>query len=312
MTKYKIILNPVSGRGEGERSASMIETQLQNLGLEFSLQRTQRPLHATQLALEAVQEGCEVVVAAGGDGTVNEVVNGLMQAQHSGSKKTALGVLTIGRGNDFAFGVGISDDLATACQILAKNHRQPLDLGYVVGGDFPEGRYFANGIGIGFDAVVGFEALKLKWLHGFPSYLVAALKTIFLYYQAPLLTIETDSHQFQLPALMVSVMNGRRMGGGFMMAPASFTNDGLLDVCIARQVTRAQIFGLIPLFLKGTQAGHPAIQNLRTGALVITAQQGSLPAHADGETLCVSGKQLAIKIIPRPLDIICPSPSAAK
>ena len=88
-----------------------------------------------------------------------------------------MGILSVGRGNDFAFGVGVPRDLEAGCRTLAQNNRRTIDVGWVVGGLYPQGRYFGNGVGIGFDAVVGFEALKMKWLHGFPSYIVAALKT---------------------------------------------------------------------------------------------------------------------------------------
>ena len=108
-----------------------------------------------------------------------------------------------------------------------------IDIGRVAGGLYPQGRYFGNGVGIGFDAVVGFVAQKKKRLTGFASYIVAALKTIFLYYRAPLVRIEYDGQTLTLPSLMVSVMNGRRMGGGFMMAPQAQPDDGLFDLCIA-------------------------------------------------------------------------------
>jgi diacylglycerol kinase (ATP) len=179
-----------------------------------------------------------------------------------------------------------------------------LDVGRVVGGLYPQGRYFGNGVGIGFDAVVGFEALKLTWLSGFPSYIVAALKTIFLYFHAPVVRIEYDDQELVLPALMVSIMNGRRMGGGFMMAPDALTSDGRLDLCIARQVSRAQIFALIPKFMKGIQAGHPAIQTCQAKVVRVTAVEGILPAHADGETLCIDGKELSVELLPGQLEVI--------
>jgi len=177
----------------------------------------------------------------------------------------------------------------------------------VKGGDFPEGRYFGNGVGIGFDAVVGFEALKLKRLHGFPSYIVAALKTIFLYFQAPTLRIEYNGQTLTQSSLMVSTMNGRRMGGGFMMAPEGLTDDGLFDLCIAEQVSKPAIFGLILRFMQGTQADHPAIKTARSAHLTVTAVHGTLPAHADGETICEAGEQLEMKILPKQLEIITPS-----
>jgi len=310
MTRYKIIVNPTSGRGAGEGAVPLIDQMLSDHDLEFDMVRTQRPWQAAELAQQAVTDGYDVVVAAGGDGTANEVLNGLMWAKLAGGGNAAMGILTVGRGNDFAFGMGIPDDLTAGCQALAQNHRRTVDVGRVVGGQYPEGRYFGNGVGIGFDAVVGFVALEMKRLSGFPSYIVAALKTIFLYYKAPLVRIEYDDQTFTLPALMVSIMNGRRMGGGFLMAPEGEVDDGLLDLCIAKQVSRARIFTLIPRFMAGTQATQKPIRTGRTQRIVVTAVEGILPAHADGETLCTEGQQLTMELLPSQIDILCPSPEA--
>jgi diacylglycerol kinase family enzyme len=103
---------------------------------------------------------------------------------------------------------------------------------------------------------------------------------------------------------MISVMNGRRMGGGFMMAPQGNPGDGLLDVCIATQVSRSRIFGLIPHFLRGTQASQPEIKNLQARRLRVNAIMGSLPAHADGETICTAGQQLTIELLPSQIEMI--------
>jgi diacylglycerol kinase family enzyme len=152
--------------------------------------------------------------------------------------------------------------------------------------------------------MVGFVALKMKRLTGFASYIVAALKTIFLYYQAPLVRIEYDGQTITQRSLMVSVMNGRRMGGGFMMGPQALPDDGLFDLCIARQVSRTRIFTLIPRFMNGTQASQPSIRTGRARRVVVTALEGSLPAHGDGETLCTEGQELAMELLPRQLDVI--------
>ena len=305
MKKYKIIVNPISGRGTGKKSIPAIQQQLTDLNLDFDIVLTEKPWHASDLAEQAVKDGYNVVVAAGGDGTVNEVMNGLMRAQEDHLLAAAMGVLGVGRGNDFAYGIHVPHNLEKDCRILAEDHRVAIDVGYVEGGDYPQGRFFANGIGIGFDTVVGFEAAKLKFLTGFPSYAVAAIKTIFLYDKAPLVQIETDEDVFTVPALMVSVMNGQRMGGGFLMAPEGDPHDGLLDICIARQVSRGKILALIPHFIKGDQKTHPAVQMLRSKNIKITALEGSLPAHADGETLCEAGKELAVELLPQRLEIIC-------
>lgn len=305
MKKYLIVLNPTAGRGDGERSIPLIEQQLQAAQLEYDLVRTERPWHAAELAQKAAQDGYEVVVSAGGDGTLNEVLNGLVLAKQTGAAESSLGVICVGRGNDFAYGFGIPKELPAAVQLLRQDRRMKMDVGRVQGGLYPQGRFFGNGIGVGFDAVVGFEALKMKRLTGFPSYMVAALKTIFLYYKAPRVLIEFDGQKQELTTLMISIMNGRRMGGGFMMAPTAVTDDSLFDLCIAHQVSKAKIFALIPRFMQGTQATDPAIQTGQTRQITITALQGSLPAHADGETLCTEGDQLTVEILPRYLDIVC-------
>ena len=104
---------------------------------------------------------------------------------------------------------------------------------------------------------------------------------------------------------MVSVMNGRRLGGGFMMAPEARTDDGRFDLCIARQVSKMGVLLLLPRFMKGTQASHPAISTGRTDRVTVTALDGTLPAHADGETLCVEGQRLMMEILPRQIEVVC-------
>ena len=187
--------------------------------LDYTIAYTERPWHAVELAQQAAFQGYEYVVAAGGDGTVNEVLNGLIKARGNGSGKPALGVFTVGRGNDFAFSTGISLNLEESVHALAMGKTQTVDVGYLTGGLYPQGRIFGNGVGIGFDAVVGFESVKLAPLSGFASYLVAALKTIMLYYHAPMLRIELDDETITQPSLMVSIMNGKRMGADFIWRP---------------------------------------------------------------------------------------------
>jgi diacylglycerol kinase (ATP) len=111
---------------------------------------------------------------------------------------------------------------------------------------------------------------------------------------------------------MVSIMNGRRMGGGFYMAPEGKTDDGLFDLCIAREVSRARIFGIIPHFLKGTQATQEPISMGQARHVVVSAVEGVLPAHADGETMCTEGQRLEMELLPSQIEIICQSPETAE
>lgn len=303
--KYFVIVNPVAGRGLGEKSIPAIETRLRQAGVEYRLARTERPWHAAELAEQAAREKYDVVVSASGDGTLNETLNGLMGARQAGFNHAALGVIAIGTGNDFAGGVGIPDNLEKSIEALLANKRKKIDVGLVSGGDYPNGRYFGNGIGIGFDAAVGFAALQLRFLRGLPAYLVGAIQTVFFYYKPPRLRIEMDGQVIEQHSLMVSIMNGRRMGGGFRMTPNSLPDDGLFDLCIAEQAGKLRIFQLIPMFIQGTQEGQPEIKMRRAREVKITALEGNFPAHADGETLCLNGAQLTVNLYPAELEVIC-------
>jgi len=306
MAKYKIILNPSAGRGSGSRLRTKIEETLTKYNLDFDLVETKQRWHAADLAREAVGDGYDVVVAAGGDGTANEVLNGLMQAAQASEGQAAMGFICVGQGNDYAYGIGVTPDLDEACRILAVDNRRIIDVGFSLGGDYPEGRYFGNGVGIGFDAVVGFEALKLKPLPGFLSYLIAALKTIFLFHRGPRVRIEYNDNVFEQNSLMVSVMNGQRLGGGFMMAPEGEMDDGRFDVSIVDQVSRARIASLIPYFIKGTHATQAEVNTDQTSRIVVTTLEGVIPAHADGETLCTAGEKLTLEILPGKLEVVTP------
>jgi diacylglycerol kinase (ATP) len=302
--KIEFIVNPVAGQGSGKLVLPEIMRLSTEKSMDCDIVSTERPGHAIELAYEAASNGCETVVAVGGDGTSNEVLNGLMKAWNQGNKNTKMGIIGIGRGNDFAYGFGIPSGLLPGFQIIVDGQHRFMDVGFITGGEYPKGRYFGNGVGIGFDAVVGFEAMKLTHLHGFMNYVVAALRTIFLFFNAPLVKIEYDEKVITQPSLMVSIMNGRRMGGGFMMAPDSSSDDGMLDLCIAGQLSRIGILTMIPRFMKGTQATQPQISTGRAEKVRVTALEGVLPAHADGETICTSGKELQVEIIRQPLEIL--------
>jgi diacylglycerol kinase (ATP) len=303
MPQYRIIANPACRRGGGAQLIPIVVEKLKAHHIEFDLAYTQRPGHAIELACQAAREGVQVVVAAGGDGTSNEVLNGLMQARHENGQNAAMAVLPIGRGNDFAFSMGAPTDLEKAITALVSGHTRLIDVGLVTGGDYPQGRYFGNGVGIGFDAITGFEALKIPLLTGFLNYLVAALKTIFII-KDPLVEIQLDQERLELPVLMVSIMNGRRLGGGFWSAPNAICDDGLFDLCIAREVGRLQMLALVPRFLNGTQASHSAITVTRSRRVSVKALTGSLAAHADGETLCYACPQLELEVLPRQIALV--------
>lgn len=301
---YFVMVNPICGRGLGVKSIPAIEARLKQAGLDFTLVRTERVWHAAELAEQAVRDGYNVIVCASGDGTLNEAINGLMKARQAGFNHAAFGMLSIETGNDFASGMGIPTGLEQSMTVLLAGKRKTIDIGFGKGGDFPEGRYFGNGIGIGFDAAVGTAASKVRWTRGLLAYLIGVIATVFLYYNPPKVKIVLDDEEIIQKSLMVSIMNGKRMGGGFQMAPNSRSNDGVFDLCIAETASKARIFCLIPYFLKGTQEGQPEIKMRRTKKVTVTTLEGDFPAHADGEMLCYNGTCLTMELLPAQLEII--------
>jgi diacylglycerol kinase (ATP) len=303
MKRYLVILNPTASGGRAGRMAPQIRSDLMAHGLDFDLVLTERPWHATDLVGEAVQQGYNIVVAAGGDGTVNEVINGMMQLDHSGRGDICLGVLPVGGGNDFAFGMGLPTDYKAGLETLVHGESQPIDIGRITGGLYPQGRYFGNGVGIGYDAKVSFSVQRSS-LRGFLGYLVAALKTLFFEFHPPTVEIEMNHQTITQPSMMVSIMNGRRMGGGFIMTPTALPDDGAFDLCIAKKVHKFVILRLIPRFMQGTQAGHPAIRFEQSERVRVKAIEGTLPVHADGETIARADLEVTVELFPGALHLI--------
>ncbi len=310
MPRYYLIVNPTSGRGFASRSLPLLEDELKKNRIDYTLALTERPWHAADLAEKAACDGYEVVVVASGDGTANEVLNGLMRAKMKGFDKTAMGQVAVGTGNDFAFGMGIPGGIEVGCKILGENYRRNMDVGVVKGGDYPDGRYFGNGVGIGFDAATGFVAARIRWTRGLLLYLIAAIETIFIYYKAPTVHLVYDDEQVTQESLMISIMNGRRMGGGFFFAPNGDPADHWFDLCIATSASRPRIFGLIPYFMKGTQATQKEVKMGRARKVTATAVKGTLPVHCDGETVCFEGKELSIELLPAQIEFITQKPLA--
>jgi diacylglycerol kinase (ATP) len=309
MARSLLIVNPTSGRGFAGRSLPLMEQELKKYNIDYTMVLTERPWHAADLAEQGARKGYETVIIASGDGTANEVLNGLMRAKLAGYDKTAMGQIAVGTGNDFAYGMGIPGGVEIGCRILAENYRRRVDVGIVKGGDYPDGRYFGNGVGIGFDAATGFVAAKIRWTRGLLLYLIAAIETIFVYYKAPAVKMLYDDKEMEISPLMLSIMNGRRMGGGFFFAPNGDPGDGTFDLCIARSVSQMRIFGLIPYFMKGTQASQKEVVMAQARKVKVTAVQGTLPVHCDGETVCFEGKELIIDLLPAQIDFITQKPA---
>ena len=300
MERIKVILNPAAGRGYGAQAEPRVRECLEAQGINFDLVRTSGPWHAAQLAQHAAEDGFATVIGAGGDGTANEVINGLMAASQNGATPR-MGIIPAGSGSDFASGIGLPLDLQEACHRIARQDVKTIDLGRVtVPGQEP--RYFGNVVGIGFDGAVLIQTLSMKRLRGLPLYLLAVLKTILVDFQAPRMTIEYDGRRMELPATLVSVANGPREGGGFIVAPNARPDDGLFDLCIARKVSRLTMLRLLPHFLRGTHTDLDPVTMAQATVVTISSPDG-LVAHVDGEVLCTDATEIRCEILPDALEV---------
>jgi len=295
MKRHIIILNPIAGKGHAVKNRPQIEAFFDQYDLEYEIVLTERPGHAITLAEQYGSIPDTIIIAAGGDGTCNEIINGLMRAsKQKDMPKPLFGVLAIGRGNDFAYGAKVSSVLEEDLLRIRDGEARLMDVGEVKGGNYPDGRYFGNGVGIGFDAIVGFEAARMNHVHGGLAYTLGALKTLIKYPAAPILKISMDGQFHELSPALVSIMNGRRMGGSFFMAPDAEMDDGAFNVCMTRQGKRRQLLGAMLAYTKGTQSLREDTITGKAAHLTIETLSGTLAVHADGETVCEAGTYLEI------------------
>ncbi len=303
MTSALIILNPAANHTRASALWPHLRELLSDLRADWI--ETQRPGHAMQLAADAAHSGCPLVVAVGGDGTVNEVVNGVLSV---GARSTAIGVIPSGSGNDFSFSLGLPADPEAAARRLLEGQPRTVDVG-LVQGETPQGRrvrYYVNGFGIGFDAAVAIESNKVRGVHGFLRYLVAALRTMLFYYHAPHMQVTIDGRAVNKPILMFSINNGRRIGGGFFLTPEALPDDGWLDLCYADPVSQATMLRMIPEAMRGTHGRFPYFRLERARHVTIQADR-ALPVYADGEIFADYDDDLRcleVRVVPGALRVI--------
>jgi len=293
-----IILNPAAGKGKAIRQRPKIEKFLNESGRKHQILLTASPGHAIEMLQNLPIQEEDVIVAAGGDGTCNEVINGLLTRKKTSEKPPLFGIIPIGRGNDFSATPNLPVDVEKAVEIILNGKVRPLDVGMVKGGFFPDGRYFINGVGIGFDTKVGFEAAKMKIKSGL-TYMIGALIMLARYEPSPVIQIRHDNEEVTLPAVLVSVVNGRRMGGSFFMGPNAIIDDGLLDICYVKHPEkRSYLMKIFSHYTKGTQSQCEGVHMARGSKFHLKALEGSMAVHCDGETVCHDGKELDIICFP--------------
>jgi len=303
MHSIRMIYNPQADRG---RSYQMVG-DLHQLSSEWGgadWVGTVYPGHAEELALAAAQAGYETVVALGGDGTVHEIVNGLMQVEPS--RRPRLGVVPIGSGNDFAGGIGVLRNPSSAMGRIFKDGQvKPIDVGNVKDAS---GRveYWCNVLGIGFDAAINIHSRSVPLLHGFWMYFAATLLTILLKYERPQIELEIDGKKTTGRFLMLTLGNGTREGGGFRTTPDALMDDGSLDYLLVDPISRLRMMRLIPEVMQGTHGRFPEVHLGRFHTLHLTSDL-ALPIEADGEMFApyaASVREVSVEILPHALQVI--------
>lgn len=293
--RMKVIVNTFGGRLGGQARLRLVEQAMQSAGLDFELAPTNSPEQGMELARQAAFDGWPVVVAAGGDGTINQVVNGLVQAAGN-AEAGVLGILPLGTANDLADGLALPRDLAQACLRLAAGNTRLIDVGQV------NNHYFANNSAVGLEAVVTVTHDKMRWLQGNARYIVAALKTI-LKARPWQMCISWPGGQFDGPVNLVSVGNNCRTGGSFYMTPQAKLDDGLLDFVYAMGLGRWQMLRLLPKTFTGNHIHHPAINYRQTTTLSIEVDPPT-PIQADGEIIDAQATTIRYRLIPQKLRVI--------
>jgi diacylglycerol kinase (ATP) len=300
--RTKLIVNTTAGRGRAGEVLNKVQACLERCGVNYDLIRTEAPGQAIDLAYQAASDGYKRVVAMGGDGTANEVTNGLLSAEEG--HQVTLGIIPAGSGNDFAYAVGIPGNAEGACRRLAEGRERAVDVVQVtVDG---QSRFYNYGVGIGYDADALLETRKMTRLRGFPMYLLAVLRVLATNTKWPYpMRITVDGQPLPHQAVtLITVANGPRAGGGFLIAPDAQPDDGLLDVCVADQLGRLGILYLLPHTMKGTHKGKKPVTMLQGRHVLIESERGA-PGHMDGEVLCTQGRRIEFEILPGRLKVWC-------
>jgi len=297
----KVILNPYAGRWQAQARKEELETSLRDVGVDFELVVTDGPGHAIDLAQDAVKQGFNPVIAAGGDGTYSEVVNGIAAANNNDGS-IIFGVLPLGSANDLVDNLKLPLDLTAAARIIADGHTRMLDLCKV------NDRYFDNNAAIGLEPYITLIQQRIKRLKGSLRYLTATLLGVM---DKPHwdMELEWESGHYSGPVTLVTVGNSPRTGGIFYMTPHADPFDGLLTFVHGYMPTRRKIMSLLPRTMKpaeGSYVEHPSIHEISSPWLKVRSVQPT-PAHADGEIFSDQIHDLEYRVIPQSLPILMPN-----
>lgn len=292
--KIKLIINPNSSRERAKNKIKHIEEYIKILDSDYSIDFTQRPKHAIELARKAANEKNEIVIAVGGDGTVHEVINGIYGTNSS------LGIIPIGAGNDISVCLGIPQkDIKKAIEIIKIGKTKKIDLGKI------NGEYFVGVAGTGFDTMVvdfTFKNRNLLKLLGSLFY-IYGVYNVLIRFKPIFFKLITKDNIIEKKAMTIAVGNSWMYGGGMKVVPDAKLDDGLFDVCIVEEISKLEFLKVFPRVFSGTHITHPAVKIFRTNFLRIESNR-KISVQADGEI--IKSLPVNFEIIPKALNAIVP------
>lgn len=299
----KVILNPYAGRWTALKRRDEARAALDAAGIHYDMEITNSPGHGTDLAIQAVREGFNPIISAGGDGSISEVINGIALAAGEGPL-VPFGILPLGSANDLVDNLGLPKDLMTAARVIASGQTRWMDLCQV------NGRFFDNNSAIGLEPFITLVQQKIHRLHGVMRYLVATLRGVAANPQW-VMSLEWQGGSYQGPVTLVTVGNCPRTGGLFYVTPHADPFDGLLTFVYGSIPTRFEILTVLPRLMKpgkGNYIEHPKIHEIHSPWLRVHAETPT-PMHADGEIQSEGIQDLEFCVLPARLPILMPANS---
>jgi diacylglycerol kinase (ATP) len=297
-TAVVVVANPTAGRGKGARLIPRVDALLRSLGVSHSLRICESAEDPERQARLAASGGAELVAALGGDGQVGACANGVLGTQ------SALAVIPAGTGNDFARHIGLDrKDPLAAVRLLSSPTFKMID---VVKVTTPEReRHYVNIGGAGFDSEVNELANKVRRLQGTPKYVYSTFVTLARFTPGKFVVV-VDGTEYTFTGMMLAVGNGSSYGGGMRVTPEARSDDGVLDICVIKELPKWQFVKTFPKVFSGKHVGHPAVTMLRGKEIEISAER-PFQVYADGEP--VGHLPATFSVVPAALRIVVPPTS---
>jgi YegS/Rv2252/BmrU family lipid kinase len=302
--EWLVIVNPNAGNGRGKKDWEKIFTLLRKLDISLEVKFTEKKGHAIDLTLNAISEGFRKIITVGGDGTLNEVVNGVFTNRSCLTTDIVLSLIPVGTGNDWGRMFGIPLDYEKAVKIIGENKTMLHDIGLVsfYNGTEKKNRYFINIAGLGFESVVVRKTnLQKDKGHGGKLIYLCNLITSLLSYNNTKAEIIIDGEIIHADVFSLNVGNGRYCGGGMRQTPRALPDDGLLDVTIINGMGKFEIIRNLKILYDGTILRHPKIDGYKCKNIKVSSES-VMYAEADGESLGQTPAEFSI--IPEGINIV--------